>query len=67
MKTPDAYILRVAAEWLRAYEPLDDDADLTLVADWLDAKADATEVRGLARELGVSVYVARAVISRTTT
>lgn len=60
--TPDA--LRLAAEWLRQYDDEHDGgadtARCAAVADWLDAQANAAELRSVAREHGVSVGKLRA-------
>jgi hypothetical protein len=59
MKTPNADALRFAAEWLRQYDDEHDGGADTeraaSVADWLDAQADAADLRGAAREHGVPV------------
>ena len=64
MKTPNADALRLAADWLRCYEPLDGDDDLTDVANWLDSQADSKELRNIARQLGVPVGIV-ATIAKT--
>lgn len=57
--TPNADALRFAAEWLRAYDDSHDGgeqmAEAERVAEWLDAQADAQELRAVAREHGVPV------------
>jgi hypothetical protein len=57
MKTPDPDSMRFAAEWLREYddehEGGTDSARAASVADWLDAQADANELRSAAREQGI--------------
>ena len=54
MRTPSADDLRFAAEWLRQYDDEHDGGEQTAVAtkvaEWLDAKADADELRAVARE-----------------
>lgn len=60
MTTPDPDTLRFAAEWLREYE--DDRTDgsedierAASVADWLNAQADAADLRAVAKEHGLPV------------
>jgi len=57
MKTPEADDLRFAAEWLRQYDDTHDGGKQTAiaakVAEWLDAQADAKELRATAREHGL--------------
>lgn len=57
MKTPAADDLRFAAEWLRQYDDSHDGGEQSRtaerVAEWLDAQADAKELRAVAREHGV--------------
>lgn len=59
MNTPTPDALRFAAEWLRQYDDSHDGGEQTAkaarVADWLDAQADAKELRDAAREHGVPV------------
>lgn len=59
MKTPNTDDLRFAAEWLRSYDDEHDGGEQTKVAEavaaWLDAQADAKELRDAAREHGVPV------------
>lgn len=59
MKTPHSDALRFAAEWLRQYDDEhdggEDTARAAAVADWLDAQAEAADLRGAARQHGVSV------------
>lgn len=60
MKRPTAGQLRIAADWLRAYdEGSPERADMVCVADWLDAQADDGELRAAAREHGVPVAALR--------
>lgn len=64
MKTPEPDDLRFAAEWLRQYDDTHDGGEQTAiaakVADWLDAQADAKELRSTAREHGVPAAKLRA-------
>jgi uncharacterized protein (DUF111 family) len=60
MTTPDPEALRFAAEWLREYEGdcTDGNEDVkkaASVADWLNAQADAADLRAVAKEHGVPV------------
>lgn len=59
MATPSPDDLRFAADWLRCYDDEHDGGGDTrrmeAVAAWLDARADAREVRAVARESGVPV------------
>jgi acetyl/propionyl-CoA carboxylase alpha subunit len=61
--TPSPDALRLAAEWLRQYDDTHDGGEQTAqaaaVADWLDAQADAKELRDAAREHGVPVAALR--------
>lgn len=63
-QTPDPDALRFAAAWLRYYEDEHDgggqSAIAASIADWLDAQADAKELRDAAREHGVPVGRLRA-------
>lgn len=64
MKTPDQDALRLAAEWLRQYDDQHDGGADTArcagVAAWLDAQADAADLRHVARKHGVPVGKLRA-------
>lgn len=64
MKTPQADDLRFAAEWLRAYDDSHDGGEQSTiankVAEWLDAQADAKDLREAAFEHGVPVGKLRA-------
>jgi hypothetical protein len=55
--TPGPDEMRFAAEWLRQYDDTHDGGKQTRiaakVAEWLDAQADAKEIRDLARQHGV--------------
>lgn len=67
MKTPDPDALRFAAEWLRQYEDTHDDLDTkraVAVADWLEAQADAAELRRAARECGVPTRKLRQALAK---
>lgn len=68
MKTPDADALRFAAEWLRQYDDTHDGGADTAraagVAEWLDAQANAAELRATARFHGVPVGKLRRAITR---
>jgi hypothetical protein len=59
MKTPEADDLRFAAEWLRMYDDSHDGGAQSAVAEavakWLDAQADAKELRAAAAEHGIPV------------
>jgi len=59
MNKPNPDALRFAAEWLRAYDDSHDGGEQSAVAEtvaeWLDAQADASELRAAAREHGVPV------------
>jgi hypothetical protein len=59
MTTPNSDDLRFAAEWLRAYDDEHDGGEqsaiATKVAGWLDAQANAKDLRDAAREHGVPV------------
>lgn len=63
MATPRPADLRLAAEWLRAYEDQEDTPRLDRVAGWLDEQADAQELRAAAREHGVSVQRLRTALN----
>ncbi len=58
-RTPGPDDLRFAAEWLRAYDDSHDGGEQTAiaeaVAEWLDAQADAKELRATAAEHKVPV------------
>lgn len=64
MNTPEADDLRFAAEWLRQYDDEHDGGEQTAiaakVAEWLDAQADAKELRATAREHGLPTAKLRA-------
>jgi hypothetical protein len=66
--TPTPDTLRFAAEWLRAYDDSHDGGEQSAVAgavaEWLDAQADAKELRAAARAHGVPVNGLRSAISR---
>ena len=57
MSTPSPDDLRFAAEWLRAYDDDHDGGEQSAIAKkvaaWLEAQADAKELRSAAREHGV--------------
>ena len=57
--TPQPDALRFAAEWLRQYDDSHDGGEQSAiaeaVADWLDAQADAKEIRDAARKHGIPV------------
>lgn len=63
-QTPDPDALRFAAEWLRAYDDSHDGGEQSAIAEsvagWLDAQADAKELRDTAREHQVPVRKLRA-------
>jgi hypothetical protein len=65
--TPGPDALRFAAEWLRQYDDSHDGGTQTAtaasVAEWLDAQADAKEIRDLARQHGVPAGKLRAKLS----
>lgn len=67
-QTPKPDALRFAAEWLRQYDDSHDGGEQTetaqAVAQWLDAQADAKELRDAAREHGVPVKGLRARIAK---
>lgn len=56
--------LRFAAEWLRVYEG-EETAVAELVAEWLDAQADAKELRDAAKQHGVPVGKLRTALKAT--
>jgi hypothetical protein len=60
--TPDD--LRFAAEWLRQYDDSHEGGEQTAiaasVADWMDAQAEAAELRKVARDNNVPVGALRA-------
>lgn len=62
--------LRFAAEWLRAYDDEHDGGEQSAVAakvaEWLDAQADAKELRAVAREHGVPVAGLRERLAKAT-
>jgi hypothetical protein len=62
--TPAPDALRFAAEWLRQYDDTHDGGAQTAiaaaVAEWLDAQADAKEIRDLAKQHGVPAGKLRA-------
>ena len=64
MKTPSPDDLRFAAEWLRQYDDSHDGGKQTAiaesVAEWLDAQAEAGNLRAAAAEIGVPVAMLRA-------
>jgi hypothetical protein len=64
MKMPDQDALRFAAEWLRQYDDTHDGGTDTAraagVADWLEAQAQAKDIREAAREVGVPAAKFRA-------
>lgn len=61
--TPNPDALRFAAEWLRQYDDSHDGGEQTalaeVVAEWLDAQAEAKELRDAAREHGIPVGALR--------
>jgi hypothetical protein len=67
-RTPEPDALRFAAEWLRQYDDSHDGGAQSevarSVADWLDAQADAKELRDAAREHGVPVGGLRARLAK---
>lgn len=67
-KAPDSNDLRFAAEWLREYEDSHegglDSLRAAKVADWLEARADAADIREVAREQRVPVAKVRAAVAR---
>lgn len=67
-RTPGPDDLRFAAEWLRQYDDSHDGGEQQAlagkVASWLDAQADAKELRAAAREHGVPVKAIRRVLAR---
>lgn len=69
MKTPQEDDLRFAAEWLRQYDDEHDGGQdslrATLVADWLDAQADAKALRDAAAEHGIPVGKLRSALKRS--
>lgn len=68
MKAPDSDALRFAAEWLRQYDDTHDGGGDTMraaaVADWLDAQADAADLRAAARQHHVPVEKLRRALQR---
>ncbi len=62
--TPSPDAMRFAAEWLRQYDDTHDGGQQTAeagrVAEWLDAQADAKEIRDLAKQHGVPTGKLRA-------
>lgn len=68
MKTPSADALRFAAEWLRQYDDEHeggaDTARAADVADWLDAQAEAADIRSVARQCGVPTKAVRERVRR---
>lgn len=71
MKTPDIEALRFAAEWLRQYEDDLEGGDVdnkraSDVAEWLDAQAEAQQLRIAAREHGVPVAGLRQILKERT-
>lgn len=65
MKTPDADDLRLAAEWLDAYESVEDGISapdalaMRKVIEWLLSQAEAQELRKACREAGIPVQPPR--------
>lgn len=68
--TPEPDALRFAAEWLRSYDDTHDGGEQTAiaesVAEWLDAQADAKELRDVAKSYGVPVGGLRAKLAKAT-
>jgi hypothetical protein len=68
--TPGPDDLRFAAEWLRQYDDSHDGGEQSAVseriADWLDAQADAKELRDAAKAHGMPVKRLRAAIGNKT-
>jgi hypothetical protein len=66
--TPTPDDLRFAAEWMRQYDDSHDGGKQTAVAEalaeWLDAQADAKELRAAAREHKVPVKGLRAALAK---
>lgn len=62
-KTPPSDDMRFAAEWLRQYDDEHEGGEFTAkakaVAAWLDAQADAKDLRATAREHQVSAVELR--------
>lgn len=67
--TPRGEDLRFAAEWLRQYDDSHDGGEQTAIAEsiaeWLDAQADAQELRAAAREHGVPVRKLRSALANS--
>lgn len=63
-RRPGSDDIRFAAEWLRAYDDSHDGGEQTAiaeaVAEWLDAQAEAADMREVARKGGVPVRRLRA-------
>lgn len=57
--TPEPDALRFAAEWLRQYDDSHDGGEQTAiaasVAEWLDERADAADLRDVAKRNGLPV------------
>lgn len=68
MNTPSPDALRFAAEWLRAYDDTHDGGEQTAtaaaVAAWLDAQADAKEIRDVAKANGVPTAKLREFVAK---
>ena len=68
--TPGPDDLRFAAEWLRQFDDSHDGGEQTTIAQavagWLDAQADARELRDAAREHGVPVGKLRQRLAKAT-
>jgi hypothetical protein len=64
VKPPKADDSRFAAEWLRQYDDTHDGGEQISiacdVARWLDAKADAQELRAVARQHSIPIAKLRA-------
>lgn len=67
-RTPQSDDLRFAAEWLRQYDDSHDGGEQSAVAhavaEWLDAQAQAQDLRIAAREHGVPVSGLRAALAK---
>lgn len=66
MKTPTPDEMRLAADWLEANDGLEGEAErCKTVAAWLNAQADAQEMRAQCRAAGVPVAKLRAKLRQT--
>ncbi len=66
MRTPTPDQLRTAADWLEVNEGLEGEAErCKAVSVWLNAQADAQEMRAECRKAGVPVAKLRARLRRT--